>query len=125
VPFLTICGPTRYTDYDVHNALGNGCLYVGKVVKNGTVFKSGFPKKFANTQGINFDNVKGPLWEYPLIMDAGYVVDNAVNNPPGPDRVIFNYDPTSNAPTGPCQLAGELTSNGAGPRGFIPCTEQY
>jgi len=126
VPFLTICGPTRYSEYDVHNAILVGCGWVTKIVNNGTVYKSGFPKQFVNHQGISFDNMRGPFWEYPLILDGAYIANTPIEmNPPGPDRVVFNYNGQSTDPTGKCQLAGELTTNGANGRGFIPCKENY
>jgi len=75
-----------------------------------TVNRSEWPKTFDNAGNkFNFGDVKGPFWEFPLISSAAYIGGN-----PGPDRVIFNTA---------CFLAGELTQNGAGPRGYTECRE--
>jgi len=108
VPFVTICGYTRYVEDDVSNAIISGCYYKNKTT---TVNKSGWPKLFPNDQKFNFGDIKAPYWEYPLINSAAYV-----GGDPGPDRVIFNTA---------CNLAGELTQNGAGARVYTECKEQY
>jgi hypothetical protein len=70
VPFVTVCGGTRYVEDDVSNALITGCYYKNKTT---TVNKSGFPKAYTNPQNFNFGDIQGGLWEFPLISSAGYV----------------------------------------------------
>jgi hypothetical protein len=108
VPFMTTCGRNRYVEDDVSNALIAGCYYKNKTK---TVSKSEYPRLFENNYRINFDPVQGPFFEFPLIQSAPYV-----GGPPGPDRVIFSES---------CYLAGEITQNGAGARGFVECIETF
>jgi hypothetical protein len=71
VPFLTVCGGTRYVEDDVSNALIAGCFYKNKT---STVNKSEYPKQFDNSNGrFNFGDVAGPYWEFPLISSAAYI----------------------------------------------------
>jgi hypothetical protein len=128
VPFMTTCGRNRYVEDDVSNALIAGCYYKNKTK---TVSKSEYPRLFENNYRINFDPVQGPFFEFPLIQSAPYVggkLDTVQNGlirvtdadifagPPGPDRVIFSES---------CYLAGEITQNGAGARGFVECIETF
>jgi hypothetical protein len=69
VPFITVCGPTRYVEDDVSNALISGCYYKNKTT---TVSKTEFPRRFQDNR-FNFEPVKGPFWEFPLISSAGFV----------------------------------------------------
>jgi hypothetical protein len=71
VPFLTVCGMTKYVEDDVSNALITGCYYKNKTQ---TVNKSEYPKPFDNSRGrFNFGDVLGPFWEFPLISSAAYI----------------------------------------------------
>jgi hypothetical protein len=70
VPYAVTCGRKRFNEYDVSNALTQGCYYWKK---NQKVAGTEFPKSFANTQRFDFGDIKGPFFEFPLINDAAYV----------------------------------------------------
>ncbi|KAF2432450.1 Ribonuclease/ribotoxin [Tothia fuscella] len=109
VPFVARCGKKRYDEYAISNALTAGCFYWKKGTTSGG---SVFPKKFDNAQRFDFGDIKGTLFEFPLIEDAAYI-----SGEPGPDRVIFS--------TPECYLAGELTSQGLSGGRYTECSEEY
>jgi len=113
VPFKVTCGRLLYLEDDVSNALTAGCFYVKNKKKIGN---SDYPKIFENRQRFDFGPVGAGagqvLYEMPLIGSAAYA-----GGPVGEDRVIFS--------TPDCFLAGEVTQQNAGQRGYTECTEQY
>jgi len=113
MPFKVTCGRTLYLEDDINNAITAGCFYVKN---NKTIGGSEYPKVFGNQQRFDFGPVgKGAgqaLYEMPLIGSAAYA-----GGPAGQDRIVFS--------TPNCFLAGEITQQSAGIRGYTECTEQY
>ncbi|KAG8630605.1 hypothetical protein KVT40_002224 [Elsinoe batatas] len=98
----TTCGSKNYDRNDITLALNAGC----KHFQAGTTV-SGYPHKYNNYEGFEFD-VPGPWQEFPIIDNKAYT-----GGSPGADRIIFNEY---------CEVAGEITHTGASGNAFVGCS---
>ncbi|PSK53958.1 hypothetical protein B9Z65_7764 [Elsinoe australis] len=98
----TTCGKKYYDRNDIQLALNAGCKHY-----NAGTTVSGYPHKYNNYEGFEFD-VAGPWQEFPILDNKAFT-----GGSPGADRIIFNEY---------CEVAGEITHTGASGNDFVGCS---
>ncbi|TBU52057.1 hypothetical protein BD310DRAFT_941131 [Dichomitus squalens] len=77
----------------------------------------GYPMRFYNHEGFVFPACQGPYEEYPVLQGKVFGVDRPA--PPGPHRVVYEYNGRASVYCGKCCVTH---ANAPTRRGYLQCT---